>query len=167
MEIDHLRTLYDYNYWAHDKVWGCIENLTDDQFICDMGHSWGSVRGQVVHLMSGEWVWISRLSRGISPTAHLTVEDFPTRDKIKENWKTIETDVRGYLNQLDNEKLNQRLDYKNLGAHPQQTPIWQILCHLLNHGTDHRAQLMAMLHRLEAPTVEQDMILYFREKIDG
>lgn len=166
MEIDHLRTLFDYNYWAHAKVWECVETLTEEQFTSDLGHSWGSVRGLLVHLMSAEWVWVSRLAHGISPTAHLTVQDFPTRDRIKSNWKSVEASVRGCLDRLDNDKLDQLLDYKNLSGHPQQTPVWQILYHLLNHGTDHRAQIMAMLNRLGAASVEQDMILYFREKSD-
>jgi uncharacterized damage-inducible protein DinB len=163
MDIEYLRTLFDYNYWAHNKVWNCIATLNDDQFTHDMGHSWGSIQALLVHLMSAEWVWFSRLE-GTNPTAHLSVADYPTRDTIKQKWDAIEAQVRDTLNRLDSEKLNQQLIYKTLDGKPQQTPIWQILFHLLNHGTDHRAQLMAMLNRLEAPTIEQDMILYFREK---
>ncbi len=45
-------------------------------------------------------------------------------------------------------------------------PAWQVLLHLVNHGTDHRAQVLRALQDLGAPTFDQDYILYqwFRKK---
>jgi uncharacterized damage-inducible protein DinB len=37
-------------------------------------------------------------------------------------------------------------------------PTWQVLSHLVNHGTDHRAQVLRALHELGAPTFSQDLI---------
>jgi len=42
--------------------------------------------------------------------------------------------------------------------------MWQLLTHVANHGTDHRAQTFAMLHQMGAPTLEQDIILFFRDQ---
>jgi uncharacterized damage-inducible protein DinB len=39
--------------------------------------------------------------------------------------------------------------------------------HVINHGTDHRAQILAMLNQLGGETVEQDLIFYLREKAEG
>jgi uncharacterized damage-inducible protein DinB len=43
---------------------------------------------------------------------------------------------------------------------------WQILAHVVNHGTDHRAQVLDLLHRLGAPNVEQDLIYYLWDQPD-
>ena len=43
---------------------------------------------------------------------------------------------------------------------PRRFARWQILLHMVNHGTDHRAQILARLHELGAPTTEQDLVLY-------
>jgi uncharacterized damage-inducible protein DinB len=32
---------------------------------------------------------------------------------------------------------------------------------MVNHGTDHRAQILRLLYDLGAPTFEQDMIIYW------
>jgi uncharacterized damage-inducible protein DinB len=40
-------------------------------------------------------------------------------------------------------------------------PIWQTLLHLVNHGTDHGAQVLRALHALEAPTFDQDLAFYW------
>jgi uncharacterized damage-inducible protein DinB len=40
-------------------------------------------------------------------------------------------------------------------------PRWQIITQVTNHGTDHRAQLLRILHDFGAPTFGQDLILYW------
>jgi uncharacterized damage-inducible protein DinB len=37
---------------------------------------------------------------------------------------------------------------------------WQVLLHVVNHGTDHRAQLLRILHDLGVKTTSQDYIFY-------
>jgi uncharacterized damage-inducible protein DinB len=39
-------------------------------------------------------------------------------------------------------------------------PAWQVLAHVVNHGTDHRAQILRLLDRYGAPTFDQDLILH-------
>jgi uncharacterized damage-inducible protein DinB len=48
----------------------------------------------------------------------------------------------------------------------KQSARWEILAHVVNHGTDHRAQILSLLFQLGAPTVEQDLILYLWEQKD-
>ncbi|NOK62014.1 MAG: hypothetical protein GFH23_1086650n1, partial [Chloroflexi bacterium AL-N1] len=38
--------------------------------------------------------------------------------------------------------------------------LWQVLLHVVNHGTDHRAQLLRLLHDLGVRTTSQDYIFY-------
>ena len=47
---------------------------------------------------------------------------------------------------------------------PKQTTRREVLIHVVNHGTDHRAQILARLHELGAPTLEQDLMLYLWER---
>jgi uncharacterized damage-inducible protein DinB len=38
---------------------------------------------------------------------------------------------------------------------------WELLIHVVNHATDHRAQILAMLHHhFGVKTIEHDMIFY-------
>jgi uncharacterized damage-inducible protein DinB len=39
--------------------------------------------------------------------------------------------------------------------------IWQTLLHLVNHGTDHRAQVLRALHDFGAETFDQDLVFYY------
>ncbi len=38
--------------------------------------------------------------------------------------------------------------------------VWQVLLHVVNHGTDHRAQLLRLLNELGVETTWQDYIFY-------
>ena len=42
--------------------------------------------------------------------------------------------------------------------------VWEVLFHVLNHGTDHRAQVLAMLHHLGVPTWPQDYAIFLRRR---
>jgi uncharacterized damage-inducible protein DinB len=163
MTADYICTLYDYTYWAHRQVWNCIETLTDEQFAQPIDYAFGSIRGQLVHTMSAEWIWFSRI-RGTSPKAMLTEDEYPDRSAVRIRWDTVEADVRGWLEALTDPMLEKIIEYQNTKGTAFTQPLWSILLHVVNHGTDHRAQTLSMLYQLGAPTVEQDFIRYRLEK---
>jgi uncharacterized damage-inducible protein DinB len=41
--------------------------------------------------------------------------------------------------------------------------VWQVLLHVVNHGTDHRAQILRLLNDLGVKTTAQDYIFYVYE----
>ena len=43
--------------------------------------------------------------------------------------------------------------------------VWQVLLHVVNHGTDHRGQLLRLLHDLGVKTESQDYIFYVYEHL--
>ena len=161
MDIGMVRTLYDYNVWAHHQVWDCIMQLNDEQFTREIEYSHGSIHAQVVHTMFAEWSWFSRL-QGHSTTRIWQAADFPTRDSIRARWDEVEADIRAYLDSLSDEDLKETFHYTTTKGTPQENVRWEILIHVLNHGTDHRAQIMAMLNQIGVPGVEQDLIFYLR-----
>jgi uncharacterized damage-inducible protein DinB len=162
MNADLIRTLYDYNYWARDKVWGCCDALSDEQFTRNMGYSWGSIHDLWVHMMSAEWIWFSRL-RGASPAAHLAAADYPTRAAIRARWAEVGADVRGYLGTLTDADLTGELHYRSISGTELHNPRWATLMQVINHATDHRAQVLAMVHQLGGATLEPDLIFFLRE----
>ena len=43
--------------------------------------------------------------------------------------------------------------------------LWQVLLHVVNHGTDHPAQLLRLLHDMGVKTESQDYIFYVYEHL--
>ena len=44
MNLQELRTLVDYHYWARDRLLEAVERLTPEQFTKDLGNSFRSIR---------------------------------------------------------------------------------------------------------------------------
>lgn len=158
MNADAFRHLYEYHFAENRSLWqNGIMQLSPEQFTRDAGYSHGSVRDQVVHLMSVDDVWFCELQNIESS------EPFPTgisddRGNIRAHWDRIEHQMREYLLGLQDEMLLSR---------PIKEPeedkhllLWQVLLHVVNHGTDHRAQLLRLLNDLGVPTTSQDYIFY-------
>jgi uncharacterized damage-inducible protein DinB len=163
MNTDYIRTIFNYNVWAHNLVWDCIAQLSDEQFVQDLDYSIGSIRNQVVHVMSVDRRWFARVA-GVELPARLAPEDFLTRPSVRAQWDEIEQQNRAIVLSLDDMALDRVITYElgNRGG-LKSDAVWQIIAHVVNHGTDHRGQILAMLHRMGAPTTEQDMIIYLWE----
>ena len=43
--------------------------------------------------------------------------------------------------------------------------VWQVLLHVVNHATDHRAQILRALNDLGVETAYQDYIFYVYENL--
>jgi uncharacterized damage-inducible protein DinB len=161
MNPEAIRLLFEYHYWATERVWDCIMTLTDAQFVAPIDYSLGPIRNHIVHLMSTTQRWVKRL-QGADIPAHLAFDDYPTRAEAKVMWDVLKVATLDYIQSLDQAQLDEivawELPARNIRAH---NPRWEILLHVANHATDHRAQILAMLHtQFRARTVEQDMIFY-------
>ena len=69
--------------------------------------------------------------------------------------------MRCYLAELRDEMLFDQ----PLAGEDKDLILWQVLLHVANHGTDHRAQLLRQLNDLGVKTEYQDYIFYVYEKL--
>jgi uncharacterized damage-inducible protein DinB len=162
-----LRTLVDFNYWARDRMLAAVEPLTADQFLRDLGNSFRSVRDTVVHTYSAEWVWYTRW-QGESPTAPIPFDKFPDLGSLWTAWRELERSIRGFVDGLDDAALARVLDYRLMNGQPGRSAYWQMIQHVVNHGSYHRGQVTTMLRQLGAPPPKStDLIAYYREKAEA
>lgn len=161
MNADAFRHFYNYHFAENCKVWEHVVSLTFEQFTQPVDYSRGSVREQVIHLLDAEDVWFSELD-GVEPSEPLpetvTTDD---RDTVRTHWDKVEEKIRTYLAGLQDEML-----FTKPIKEPEEDQVlvvWQVLLHVANHATDHRAQLLRALHDLGADTISQDYIFYVYE----
>jgi uncharacterized damage-inducible protein DinB len=157
MNADAFRHLYGYHFSENRTLWDtCITSLSDEQFTRETGYSHGSVRNQVVHLMSVDDTWFSGLRGAEIPDA-LDPATFADRAAIRAHWDAVETRMRSYLAELRDDMLFEK---PFAAGEDQDLVLWQVLLHVANHGTDHRAQTLRLLNDTDAKTVSQDYIFY-------
>ncbi len=149
-----IRTHMEYNDALNRRLWESIMQLSDEQFVTEIDYSHGSIRNQMVHLAGVDGRWLRGLKelpnpRSFRPDAAL----YPTRQSAYELWDEVAQDLRHYVVTLDEDSLLHTP--QGMGG-----PAWQVLLHVANHGTDHRAQVLRALHDFGAPTFDQDLIIY-------
>jgi uncharacterized damage-inducible protein DinB len=161
MNADAFRHFYNYHFAENRKIWDtCIATLPFDLFTQHEEYSHGSVRNQLVHLMEVDEVWFSELL-GIEPAEPISPANFDDRKIIRAHWDRVEQNMRGYLAELQDEML-----FSTPIAEPEEDKdliVWQVLLHVVNHGTDHRAQILRLLNDLGVKTTAQDYIFYVYE----
>jgi uncharacterized damage-inducible protein DinB len=159
-----IEFLFDYNYWANARVLQAASKLTPDRFTAPHGLSHGSPRGALAHVLAAEIVWRLRCQSGISPTALPAESDFPALDVLRAHWAEEEAAMRAYLSTLTDEQLSQPIHYTTTKGMPFQNILWQLLAHVVNHGTQFRAEAaMALTAEGHSPG-DLDLLLFFREK---
>jgi uncharacterized damage-inducible protein DinB len=157
---DYFVELYDYNYWAHRRVWTCVEQLTDEQFNYPLDYSIDSIRIHCAHMMVVEQMWIHHLHTG--RLLLQDEDDFLTCDAIAQRWEAVEQEVRSYVGQLTANELERETQHPL--SSERRCKVWEGLMQTALHSLDHRSQVLAGLHKLGAPTVEQGFLHYVYEK---
>lgn len=159
MNANAFRHFYDYHFMENHKIWDSVTKLSLEQFTQPAGYSHGSVRDQVVHIMEVDEGWFTELRGGEFP------EPFPSssdgsddREAIRARWDRIEESMHEYLAGLRDDML-----FDKPIKEPDEDKdliVWQVLLHVANHGTDHRAQVLRLLNDLGVETSYQDYIFY-------
>jgi uncharacterized damage-inducible protein DinB len=162
MNADAFRHFYEYHFSENRKIWGYITQLTPEQFMQPVGYSHGSVRDQIVHLMSCDDTWFSEL-QGIDSLEPPPPADAENRQIIRAHGDRVEQRMREYLGELRDEMLFDMPIREP--EEDQDLLVWQVLLHVANHGTDHRAQILRVLNDLGVNTTYQDYIFFVYEHV--
>ncbi len=84
---------------------------------------------------------------------------------IRTAWTELEREVREFANEWTDERLKEVMDYRMLNGQAGRSPLWQMVQHMVNHGSYHRGQVTTMLRQLgAAPPKSLDLIAFYRER---
>jgi uncharacterized damage-inducible protein DinB len=164
MNHSDLVFLFDYNYWANGRVLKAAAQLTPGRFTAPHGLSHGSLRGALAHVLAAEIVWRLRCQSGISPTALPAENDFPTLDALQSRWAEEEAAMRAFIASLTDDQLVRSVEYKTTKGVPQSNSLWQLLAHVVNHGTQFRAEAAVALTAEGHSPGDLDLLLFMRER---
>ena len=146
MSIEWIEELYEYSAWANGRILEQAAALTSEQFLAEGGRSFGSVRNTLVHILSGQWMWLSRW-KGSSPHKSLEASQSPVLDKIRSRWRQVELDTQLFIASLDVSSLERVVEYVDLEGNERAFLLWQTMIHQVNHATQHRSEAAMILTR--------------------
>ena len=160
MTVRDFERLYDYGYWANQKIFSVLTQLTAEQFTQNVAGSYGSVRNTMVHIMSAVWGWIERCG-GPRRGPALIADDFPTLESVTGTWATVEQHARTFLASLGDADLQRNVEFKSFGGDGMQVMrLGDMLQHGANHAVHHRGQVALLLRMLGHAPGNFDLLFY-------
>jgi len=137
MRADEIRFLFDYDRWATRKVLDALDGI--DPVVWGLAGVVGE-RGLgsiLVHHLGSSRRW-RKLFDGepMDEGDRLELQPLLTVDELRAGWDDEWTAVDLWLPALTDDAIAE-LD--------EGIPIWQLLVHVVNHGTQHRSEAAALL----------------------
>ena len=155
-----LRTHIDYTIWASRRVLEAAAALPAEELTRDFGTADKSVLGTLLHVYTADFIWIERC-HGTSPTTRPYGDD-ASFSNLQAGWPQVWDRWKKYAEGLDEATADGEIAYTTLKGDAFRTPIWQIILHVVNHGTHHRGQAAGFLRSLGKTPPPLDLTAYYR-----
>ncbi len=156
-----LRTHLEYTAWASRRLVEAAAKLTEEELHRDFGTADHSVLGTLVHIFAGDRVWLYRLAGGADPGF---VHDSDRQLRVLQNdWPVVHDRWLAWASGLTPEQIAAPLTYRDLKGREWTQPVWQLVLHVVNHGTSHRGQVAGFLRAMGRVPPGSDLIFYYRE----
>lgn len=162
MQLSNIQTLFNYNYWANQRILHAASGMAQDQFEAQTPHCQGSLHTTLLHTLDAEYGWRMLCQHG-QPTDVLRAADFPTLAHIVARWREEEQAMHDYLGGLTDADLTADVVYTVNDA-ARQRVLWHCLWHVVNHGTQHRSEAAAILTSFGRSPGELDFTIFLSQQ---
>lgn len=164
MNLVDIQLMYDYNDWANGLILAKSAEVTQEQFVAPTTHSWGSLRGTLVHTLDTEWSWRILLDQGELVFDEMKPEDFPAVEVVKARWDEEKAAWHEYLNRLTDADMTNIIRYVIPEGDTRERVLWHCLYHVVNHGMQHRSEAAHMLTQYGYSPGNLDFSVYMLQR---
>ena len=163
MQLADVLTIYDYNYWANQRILEAADRVSQDQLLAPASFPWGGLQGTLAHILDAEYGWRTFFQQHKFPPDELKGTDFVSLEDLEERWGKEEALMRDYLDSLDDAAISEVVRYHNEEGVLRERLLWHCLYHVVNHGTQHRAEAAALLTDLGQSPGDMDFTMFLTD----
>lgn len=141
--------LYRYNAWATKRVVGTLvrQQVTDEKILTLLGH-----------VLAAQFLWLHRI-KGL-PAPNVKLWGSYTLQGLIEMSEEASRQWLEFVESTDN--FDRELTYTNYVNEPYTNNVENIMIHLVNHSSYHRAQVAMLLRQKGYEPINTDFITYDR-----
>ena len=154
---DTLTTIFSHNLWANLSLVDLCAGLSDAQLDATAVGVYGSIRDTLQHIAAAERSYLSRISTG---QPYRRPADAPplTLDELRESVRASGSGLIGWAPKVQSgDSVPIDWDDGTVVA----LPCTILLTQAINHATEHRSQIMAILTHLGIQPPDLDAWSYF------
>jgi uncharacterized damage-inducible protein DinB len=155
---DTLTTLFNHHLWANLRLLEHCAELTPEQLEATAIGGYGSIRETLEHIVTAERSYLSRISTG---QPFRRPKDAPPLT-LAEMVESVRSSGAGLIEWAPKVQAGDTVEVLGDGT-PHAVPKTIILTQAINHATEHRAQIMAILTQLGIEPPSLDSWTYFDE----
>lgn len=152
-----LRKLVAYNQWANEKILKSIDGMTAEELARPVDAYFGSIEKNLQHVLGAMRVWLARWNGEVPPSLQA-----PIGGPWPDEFGATHVAYRAFVESLTGASAGRIVDYKDTKGNPYRNPLDQLISHVVNHGTHHRAETGMVLERIGRSPGDMDYILYCR-----
>ena len=156
IENETVATLFRHNLWANVRLFEVCAHLSDEQLDASVTGGYGSIRDTMQHIVTAERSYLQRITTG---QPYRRPQGAPPLT-IAEMQDSIRTSGEGFIVAAPNVQTQDSVTVDREGT-PRSVPSTILLTQAINHATEHRAQITAVLTHLGVEPPSLDGWTYF------
>jgi uncharacterized damage-inducible protein DinB len=188
--LEVARRLHVYNRWANSRILASMDGLTPDDMSARAPVAFDTLRGAVWHMIGAQLGWL-RLCAGYDTWSLVPVRDAASAAGVAEILSSCDLLWREFLSSISEDDIlgdidlpiddpfrgavgPELLNWSEEHGHRPRRPMWQSVLHVVNHSTQHRAEIgmyLASLGRspddMDYGTFEEFRAIRSDEEITG
>jgi uncharacterized damage-inducible protein DinB len=160
ISVGTLRLQLDYSAWATQRLLDVAATLSPEELTRDFQTADKCVLNTLAHIYAGDRMWLSQVLG--APRA--TFVDPEDRDLtlLQTEWPTLHQRWKLWMRDLsDDDVAEKMIFFEGMRGNPYTKPVWQIVLHVVNHGTHHRGQVSGFLRAMGHKPPPLDLMEYY------
>jgi len=114
------------------------------------------------HIYFADAIWYSRIADPSYPVP--SHDALPSLDLVVEEWPRLQAKWEAWADAATDADIARQVPFKSRFVGNAGLPAWQIVMHVVNHGTLHRGQIVGMLRQLGVKPPATDIVFYYYEQ---
>lgn len=164
--VETIRRLYDYTDWANERLFAAAAGVPAETARgLQQGHD-RTLLETLIHMLDAHRGWLSWWDGTATTTEareklRLDPAVVTDVDAVREAWTGVRAQTERFVGTLTEEQLATTYHRELRDGHHFAQPLWAMMVHVVNHGTQHRTEAAEMCTAVGCSPGELDFLWYF------
>lgn len=158
-----LQKIALYNVWAHELLLNTCLKLSEAEQQQAITSSFLGIYATWLHIWDAESIWWQRMKlheQIVVPSAAFN----PTMTEIANGLLNQSKQWAEWIAAATEPQLQHVFAYQNTKREQFKQPVYEMIQHVMNHGTYHRGQIVTLLRQLGVEKIPQTDYIVFARK---